>query len=542
MLAIIYLSLLLLTSIPSFQRWSAGVASHYLEEKVGSRVSINNLKLNMLGRIVLDNVKLYDKRDTLMLQASRIAAKIDLMPLIEKKIRISGAQLIGTKAKIYKDGDGPFNFQFLVDAFSSKDTTSTPLDLAIGALVVRRGDVWFDKTPSNSHLKGENKGENASGHKVSPLRGDLEGSFDPNHLHLSDLSLTARVHFKKPDSLAIDLRNLSFKEQSGLDLKHLSFEAEVGKNQTTVRDLQIKLPNSALTLAQLNGNVGLKSFKKKEDLMKTLGLEGNITGYVCPRNVECLAPQLQSFSDVINLSTEFNLANNILRLPNLSVKDNNGNISLVCDATIQDIKAGPSVFADIEELRTGAGLQQFLTENLQGQAREISPILSQLGSTKSTGTIAYQDKELRTNLLTESEMGEVSLNGTLYNMQEIEAKVAAKDLQLGNLLDLQGENKGTALSVEANVLGSLPSKGKQAKLMAKGLLNSLIYNGYEHRNIPFTATLDGDAINGELKIDEPNGQALVHLQTAKQQGKRSLVAKAQLKDFAPHNMRLTKGY
>ena len=474
----------------------------------------------MLGRIVLDNVKLYDKRDTLMLQASRIAAKVDLMPLIEKKIRISGAQLIGTKAKIYKDGDEPFNFQFLVDAFSSKDTTSTPLDLAIGALVVRRGDVRFDllDEPRNAE------------------------KIDPNHLHLSDLSLTARVHFKKPDSLAIDLRNLSFKEQSGLDIKHLSFEAEVGKKQTTVRDLQIKLPNSALTLAQLNGNVGLNSFKHKDDLPKTLGLNGNITGYVCPRNVECLAPQLQSFGDVINLSTEFNLANNILRLPNLSVKDNNGNISLVCDATIQDIKAGPSVFADIEELRTGAGLQQFLTENLQGQAREISPILSQLGSTKSTGTIAYQDKELRTNLLTESEMGEVSLNGTLYNMQEIEAKVAAKDLQLGNLLDLQGENKGTALSVEANVLGSLPNKGKQAKLTMKGLLNSLIYKGYEHRNIPFTATLDGDAINGELKIDEPNGQALVHLQTAKQQGKRSLVAKAQLKDFAPHNMRLTKGY
>ena len=149
------MTLLLLTSLPAFQSWSAGVASRYLEEKISSKVSIKNLKLNMLGRVVLDNVKLYDQSDTLMLQASRIAAKIDLMPLIEKKIRISGAQLIGAKAKIYKDGDEPFNFQFLVDAFSKKDTTSTPLDLAVGALVVRRGDVRFDKTPSNSPLKGE---------------------------------------------------------------------------------------------------------------------------------------------------------------------------------------------------------------------------------------------------------------------------------------------------------------------------------------------------------------------------------------------------
>ena len=89
-----------------------------MEDKIESKVSIGNLRLNMLGRVILDNVKLYDRQDTLMLQASRIAAKVDLIPLIDKKIRISGAQLIGTKAKIYKDGDEPFNFQFIVDAFS----------------------------------------------------------------------------------------------------------------------------------------------------------------------------------------------------------------------------------------------------------------------------------------------------------------------------------------------------------------------------------------------------------------------------------------
>lgn len=520
MLAIVYLSLLLLTSLPAFQKWGAEKASQLLSDKVKSEVSIGNLRLSLLGQVILDNVKLYDQRDTLMLQASRIAAKVDLMPLIEKKIRISGAQLIGTKAKIYKDGDEPFNFQFLVDAFSSKDTTTTPLDLRIGALVVRRGDLRFDLLDKPRTLE----------------------KLDLNHLHLSDLSLTARVHFKKPDSLSLDLRNLSFKEQSGLQLQKLAFEAEVGKTNATVRDLQLKLPSTALNLAQINGNVGLNSFKQKEDLLKTLGLEANLTGYVCPRDVGCLAPQLQSFGDVINLSTEAKLANNILRLPNLSLRDNGGNLSLVCDATIQDIKDNPSVFADISELRTGAGLQQFLTQNLQGQARELSPILTQLGSTKSTGTIAYQDRELRTNLLTESEQGTVSLNGTLHDMQEIDAKVSTTNLHLGNLLSLQGDGKNTTLSVEANVLGSLPGKGKQPKLSMKGLLNSLTYRGYEHRNIPFVATLDGESISGELKMDEPNGQAQIQLQTAKQQGKRSLVCKALLNDFSPHNMKLTKGY
>ena len=178
MIAGLYLAVLLLTSLPAFQRWGAGQASRLLTDKTGGRVSIGNMRLNVLGHIILDNVELYDQRDTLMLQASRIAAKMDLMPLVEKKIRISGAQLIGARATLYKDGEAPYNFQFLVDAFSSKDTTSSPLDLQLGALVVRRGEVRFDRLDQPT----------------------TPGKFNPNHLHVKDLSLTARLLVQMPDT------------------------------------------------------------------------------------------------------------------------------------------------------------------------------------------------------------------------------------------------------------------------------------------------------------------------------------------------------
>lgn len=520
LLAVIYLSLLLLTSLPSFQRWSAGVASRFLEDKIESKVSIGNLRLNMLGRVILDNVKLYDRQDTLMLQASRIAAKVDLIPLIDKKIRISGAQLIGTKAKIYKDGDEPYNFQFIVDAFSKKDSTSSPLDLKIGALVVRRGELKYDKTPSSSPIKGE--------------RPEQRG-FDMNHLHLKDLSLTAKVHFIKPDSLSLDLRNLSFAEQSGLHLQHLSLVAEAGKHSASVQNFLLKLPGSNITADNIQVHA-------PEKWSTVNGQCSMLTGSVCPRDISCFVPKLANFGDVINLSTEAKLANGILRLPNISLKDNNGNISLLCDATIQDLESTPSLFADIKELQTGSAFQQFLTENLKGQPEELSPILTQLGSTKSTGSIAWQDKRLQTNLLTESGQGTVSIDGSLSEMQEIDADISATNLNLGQLLSLQGEGKNTTLSAETKVVGTLPGKGRQAKLAISGLINNLRYNGYEHRNVPFSAALDGDAIGAELKLDEPNGSAQVNLQTAMVQGKRSLKCQAKLEDFSPHNMGLAKGY
>ena len=524
MLAGIYLTLLLLTSLPAFQRWGAGYASQLLADKAGCKVSIGTLRLNLLGHIILDNVKLYDKRDTLMLQASRIAASIDLMPLVERKIRISGAQLIGAKARLYKDGEEPCNFQFLVDAFSSKDTTTTPLDLGIGALVVRRGEVRFDRFD----------------------KPETPGKFNPNHLLVKDLSLTARVFVQKPDSFAIDLRGLSLREQSGLKLNRLSFEAKAGKQSATIQDLLLELPNTAIEFKIQNSSQSSGSGGTKFNIKKPLdgNWEGSVSGSLCPRDLACFVLKLATFSDIIEISSDvrWTMDDGQWTMNDLSVRDKAGNISLLCDATISDLKDSPAISADIAELRTGSSLQQFLTQNLQGQAREISPILTRLGSTKTSGTVSYQSKNLRTNLLTESEHGAVSVNATLQDMRDVEAIVATKDLNLGYLLDISGDGKNMTLSLETNVEGTLPGQDRQPKLAMAGLINSLEHKGYEHRNIHFDANIDGDSYGGGLQMDTPNGLALVQLQTALQQGKRTLLCNAQIKDFAPHQMNLTKQY
>ena len=504
MIAGLYLAVLLLTSLPSFQRWGAGIAAQLLEEKTGGKVSIGNMRLNMLGHVILDDVKLYDQRDTLMLQASRIAAKTDLLPLTQKKIRISGAQLIGVRAKLYKDGDAPYNFQFLVDAFSSKDTTSTPLDLRLGALVVRRGEVRFDRLDQ-------------------PTTPD---KFNPNHLHISDLSLTARLFVQMPDTLAIDLRNISFHEQSGLTLQHLSFEAEAGQSGASIRELLAKLPETEVTFTIQNSEFKIQSPLEGE-------WEGAISGSVCPRDLSCFVPQLEHFGDIIKVSDKVRWTMNGGRctMEDLSIGDKGGNVSLLCDATVSDIKDSPAVVADIKELRTGTDIQQFLTQNLQGEAREISPILTRLGATKTAGTVTYESGNIRTNLTTESEQGSVTVDATLLDMKEVEAHVAASDIQVGEMMNLSDKARGTMASFEANINGTLPKKDRLAKLSVEGLLNHIIYKGYEHRNIPFNAAIDGDTYSGGFVLEEPNTMAQVHVLTSKQQGKRGLLCQAELRGF-----------
>ncbi|MBR1498133.1 MAG: translocation/assembly module TamB domain-containing protein [Bacteroidaceae bacterium] len=520
--------MLLLTSLPAFQSWGAEKASQLLAEKTGSKVSIGTLRLNMLGRVILDNVRLYDQRDTLMLQASRIAAKVNLLPLVEKKIRIDNAQLIGMHATLYKDGDAPCNFQFLVDAFSSTDTTSTPLDLGIGALVVRRGEVRFDRLDK-------------------PL---TPGKLNPNHLHIKDLSLTVRVLAQMPDTLTADLRDLAFHEQSGMDLRHLSLQAEAGKHTVAVRNLRLELPESRITAEEISNVPGSQTPRQSEEeaifkkgWAEALGIvTGIIAARICPRDLQCLVPQLATFGDIVNVATELQQEKSSVRLTNLSVGDDAGNISLLCDVTATDVFQKPALRANITTLQTGPALQQFLAQNLQGEAREVSPVLTRLGSTKTTGTIAYQDDDLQAKTETVTEQGHIDLDATLRNMQDVDASLSVTDLKLGTLLGLSDEEKNTMLTLEATVAGTLPKKDRQAKLTATGILKSLLFRGYEHRNISFAATAEGDAYSGELVKDEPNGQAQVELQTAMQQGSRTLLCNAQVKDFAPYSMNLTKRF
>ena len=92
-----YLMLLALCNIPFMQNWGAKTASGFLAEKLQTKVEIERIKLGIFNRVIVDGVKLYDKQDTLMLDIARLAAKVEILPLLKHKIRIDNAQLFGAK-------------------------------------------------------------------------------------------------------------------------------------------------------------------------------------------------------------------------------------------------------------------------------------------------------------------------------------------------------------------------------------------------------------------------------------------------------------
>ena len=141
-----YIGIMLALNIPMIQRGVSSFASNELSKLLGAKVSIGNINLGFLNRVILEDVRLNDVQGTEMLSVARVSAAYDIIPLFKGKIDISSAQLFGFNAHLNKETpDAKPNFQFIIDALSSDDNKEpSRIDLRINSLLVRRGNVTYD--------------------------------------------------------------------------------------------------------------------------------------------------------------------------------------------------------------------------------------------------------------------------------------------------------------------------------------------------------------------------------------------------------------
>ena len=135
--------LIVLLHLPPVQTFLGSTIADALSKKFGTEVNVGKVNLGFFNRIIIDNVRMLDQKGDSMIYATRLSAKVDILPLKDGKISISSAQLFGLNANVYKqDAKSPLNIQFMLDSLASKDTTKhTPLDLHIGSVIIRHGAI-----------------------------------------------------------------------------------------------------------------------------------------------------------------------------------------------------------------------------------------------------------------------------------------------------------------------------------------------------------------------------------------------------------------
>ena len=470
----LYVLLLLFTHIPACQSYLGEMTAQLIGETLGTKVSIGRVDLGFLNRIIIDDILIYDQQQQMMLNAARLSARFDILPLTQGKISISSAQLFSAHARINKkDSLSKLNIQFVIDSLASKDTTShTPLDLHINSFILRNSSVKYDQMDAPN----------------------TPGVFNPLHMYFSKISSYVTLKTLTDDSLDINIRRLTLMEQTGLDINRLSLKLQASKTGASLRNFRLEMPS---TQVQIDTVDAAYQFSGDTLNMATLTYQGSIRNtYITPSDLKCFHTPLKNFQKAIHLETAFQGTGSKLTVPEVHLYTEAKDLSLLANGWIDHSTDLPSWEAKVDELKLSESIIDFLQKNIGGIPQQIRRIgdlyLNGMMGGSSDGGI-----QAKTNLLTD--IGRVQLNLTMTGDKKFQGTIDTQNMDIRQLLD----NKQFG-NLTANVKLDGDFAPKQPTINAQGIITEFTYNDYPFNHIGINGSYSAKGISGFLSIEDPN--------------------------------------
>lgn len=480
----LYLSLQIALHIPFVQELAGSSVASVLKNAWGWDISIGQIKLGLWNRIIIDDICIKDKQDSTMLHASRLAAKIDLLPLSEGRISIANAQLFGTQANLYqRTPEERPNFQFIIDTFKSEDSTSNPINLHIGSILLRRVNVkWTQEWKE-------------------PKAQDV---FDPSHLFLQDIAVTAHLKVLTEDSINLNLKRLSLKDKSGLNLKNASFQLVSNKSKSEIKDFKIQLPNSTISIPSFTAVWPSDSVKLgsnrwiQETFWKT---DGEIK--VTPSDFNTIYPQLRLANIPISAKFQAFGSEDCINVPSMTVS-NQGSLDLDARIFIQSFVDNPKCTIEILKFQTNSRLQQYISGQFLEKEQEISPIITRLDTINISGRLEGNKYNQSCDIKIRNHTGNFNLSIDAKQFNTFVASVTSDGIKLNDLLSDNGKHILGKTSFDLIATGSLKSKQGKPHINTSILFPQILLQGREYNDTELKAEFNNGilSIEGSVKNDE----------------------------------------
>lgn len=266
------------------------MAIEMLQEKLQTKVTADSISIELLqGQVRLYGMQVNDRDDSLLVHISELHAGIAPHDLLDHKVRVTDAELLGADARLWRDSLTN-NYQFVIDAFKKKHKTTThkaqTKKHAKWQFVVDIDKVNLQKVHAKwdvRHKPRKNTGK--------PYR----GAFDANHVDVM-LSMKAKVKQQSDGIYDISINDLNANDiSSGFHVRHLEAKARVSKEKIDVNGIIIRLAHSEVGMQPFT--IDLK--KKRIDKPFTLTAEVLLQDIAQP-----FAPVLSNFTTPLLLTTK----------------------------------------------------------------------------------------------------------------------------------------------------------------------------------------------------------------------------------------------
>lgn len=503
----LYTAIIILLHIPSIQTYIGGCVADALCDKFGTKVKVGRVNLGFINRLILDDSYMQDKNGEQMLRVSRISVKINLLALANGQIEITSAQFFGLHANLYKaTPEAKPNFQFVIDALASKDSTKqkTPLDLQINSLIIRNGEISYRVLSRPSR----------------------PGKFSADDINARNISAHIIINRITDDSLNVKVKRIAFDERCGFKLKSLSLSAIACRTKTKIENFKLELPATLIQIPSLQASYRMKNGQIE---MPTLQFDGSIKApYISPSDLAVFVPTLTRLNMRPALDIQFNGTGSSLTVKKISINTTDGSLQLVANGGVKNYPANPSWYTNIDQLK--AGQQAISNIYAVATGKNVPNIIERLGNVQITGYVGGDKK----NIASEGKLNTSPGNLTLAFDKRGDKITAHMETVRFNIGSLVNDNKLGHISANLNVHGS--SKDNFA---AQGRVYDFDYNGYKYRSLNLNATYRNKRLEGKANIDDPNVQLTAIGTFVNNGAKPNLQLKANIAHFEPNTLRLT---
>lgn len=487
----LYVFLYILISIPPFQNYVKNLAVNELSLQIGSEIKVESLRIVPFNEVVVNNLVAYDLQGRECLKVETLGAGISLWKLLsEQRIELTYGEIIGLKALIVQEKEEePFNIQFIIDAFASKDKEKEKkhFELALRNVVLRKSSVslrreWLENRKS--------------------------GFIDQSNIEITNLRADISFPMISDRGVDVDLRRLSLEIPGITEINKMSLKGSFGPEGIFLKGFTFDMAESRIFIPSFS--LPLKEGTPVTEVLKSGQHEFQVTdSYLTPSDFEFLLPQLSSFNRPLPLNIDIKGNLNHLEIDNFHFGDPSL-IDLLVIGTADNLTDKETLSVDIQDFKVGLNRDIFtkILPGLPDVPQKVKEILTDPGDINLEGTIAGQLYPLTAK-------GTIEISGDVIDLfvegdfeKKENAFKAAGEIVIENLL-LEKLLPETHLS---EIKGDIVVDAQIGQGLPEGRINASIekfnFKGREFDGLSLNLSNEGGSMEGDFLMDNAIGNVV----------------------------------
>ncbi len=465
----------------------------YLSKNLRTTIKVGKVDISFLDILILEDVYVEDLQKDTLLYVKKLRTTIGDLNFSQNKFQLHRVELKNLVFNLKEDAKGNLNLQFIIDKFSSNDTTQTP--------------------PSEPlHIKCRDFkliDAQLSYHSYKPDTVEFGMNFDD--LKIKKLTLISKNVSVINDSIALAIDSLHLEEQCGFVLNNFSANAIVSSTIADLKNLRFSTPK------QTNVSTDYFVFRYNSwgeypDFITKVNMHANLrdSSTLCFTDISYFASVFKGFDQIVNVkgAVDGTVAN--LRADSFKINYRT-QTELFTNFRIEGLPDINKTHFDIAIHNLSTNREDFASikdpSNPTKQFIDLPKQLNQLGRISYNGRIEGTFVDFSANGGLFSNLGMIAtkvniVQDTIISKTAIKGNLIAENLEIGKLI---GDEKNFGKltfhqDVNLNILkDSLIGN-------AKGKIDSVFVNHYKYNNIEIDGDFSNKMFAGAVKINDPNLQ------------------------------------